>query len=157
MKRLTDRPYSLGVKPWRFVLGFATWVTLVVAALLFVVVRFVSPWIKEGTLRYREGIVPAVSNELIYRVEARELPLLVDRWMEAGKPEGEALKEFMRGMRADLLETNRIIGVQGQMFSTKFALTNPNEILEVESFFITTNKVLIQIDKDGKAKLASEK
>ena len=139
MKRLTDRPYPLGVKRWRFILGFATWVTFVVAALLFVAIRFVSPWIKEG----------------IYQIEARELPLLVDRWTEAGKPEGEALKEFMRNRRAVLLETDQPIEIEGQVYRTKFALTDPNEILEVQSFFITTSKVLIQIDKDGNAKLVT--
>jgi hypothetical protein len=128
----------------------------VVAAFLFVIVRFVSPWVREGTLnRYREGIVPAVSNEQICRAEARELPLLVDRWMEAGKPEGEALKEFMTGRREDLLETNQLIEIQGQFYRTKFTLTNPNEILGVQSFFITTNQVLIEVDKDGKAKLVT--
>ena len=131
----------MGVNRWRFILGFAVWVTFVLAALLFVANRFVSPWIKEG----------------IYRVEARELPLLVDRWIEAGKPEGEALKEFMRNRRAVLLETDQLIEIEGQVYRTKFALTDPNEILEVQSFFITTNKVLIQIDKDGRAKLATEK
>jgi hypothetical protein len=63
----------------------------------------------------------------------------------------------MRNRRAVLLETDQLIEIEGQVYRTKFALTDPNEILEVQSFFITTNKVLIQIDKDGKAKLKTEK
>jgi hypothetical protein len=93
----------------------------------------------------------------MYRAEAMQLFALLDRWSEAGKPEGAALSEFMRGRRQDLIATNQTVRIDAKMYVTQFALTNPNGTAGVAAFLITTNRQLIAIEKDGSARLASLK
>lgn len=62
----------------------------------------------------------------VYRAEAVQLYALLDRWLEAGQPEGVALTEFMQGRRPDLIVTNRTLEIDRKTYVTYFALTNPN-------------------------------
>jgi hypothetical protein len=103
-----------------------------------------------GTLLYVRKLV----IQSVYRAEAIQLPLLVDRWIEAGRPEGDVLKEFMRGRRDDIVVTNRILKIGGSNYLTRFSLTNPNINAGVSAFLITTNGILIMIDKNGRAQVA---
>jgi hypothetical protein len=91
----------------------------------------------------------------LYRAEAIELYALLDRWSEAGNPEGDTLTAFMRGRRQDLIATNGTVMIDEKTYFTRFALTKPNPNAGVAAFLITTNRQLIAIDKKGRARLAS--
>jgi len=81
-----------------------------------------------------------------------ELRATFDRWIEAGRPSGEALSKFMRGRRSDLVVNTQIFLVKGTNYSAQFALTNQmsgNEGLLV----ITTNKILLQVGASGSANI----
>jgi hypothetical protein len=103
-----------------------------------------------GALLYLRQLV----IQSVFRAEAIQLPLLLDRWIEAGRPEGDELKEFMRGRREDIVVTNRLVNVGGSNYSTRFSLTNPNSNAGVSEFLITTNGILIMINKNGRAQEA---
>jgi hypothetical protein len=94
-----------------------------------------------------------VSNS-VYHAEAIQLPQFLDRWVEVGRPEGEALNQFMKGRRTDLVATNRVVRVGETDYATQFSLSTPNSHTGVETFLITTNRLLISIDKKGRAQLA---
>jgi len=77
----------------------------------------------------------------------------VQRWVEAGKPNGEKLTEFMRG-RSDFVVSNRVFGIGGTNYATLFAVTKPRSHRDA-TLFVTTNKVLIWLDSSGNAKIFS--
>jgi hypothetical protein len=85
------------------------------------------------------------SRQSLNRADEFELSSGLERWIEAGSPQGESLSEFMRGRRRDFVFTNRVFNIFGTNCSTIFALTN-SKSGHVGTLFITTNKDLIWLD-----------
>ncbi|SRR6266496_332263 len=85
-----------------------------------------------------------------------ELRATYDRWMEAGRPQGDKLSEFMHGRRADLVVSNRSLTVNGTNYVTQFALTQSKSGW-AGTLFVTTNRVLIWLDSADRPKLVSPK
>jgi hypothetical protein len=88
------------------------------------------------------------------RADGFELTQRLKRWVEAGKPEGEKLAEFMQGRRADVVATNRVFSIGGTNFVTQFAATKPKSG-RAGTLFVTTNEVLIWLDSSGRTELFS--
>jgi len=82
-----------------------------------------------------------------------ELTQTLKRWVEAGRPEGQTLTEFMRGRRPDLVVSNRLFVIGQTNLVTQFALTNPYG--RTGTLFVTSNEVLIWMDPSGKTELVS--
>src|SRR5438445_10649611 len=59
------------------------------------------------------------------RADGFELTQRLKRWVEAGKPEGEKLTEFMQGRRPDIVVSNKLFAIGGTNFVTQSALTKP--------------------------------
>jgi hypothetical protein len=56
------------------------------------------------------------------RADQLELAATYDRWIEAGRPEGEKLAKFMNGRNQYLTATNCSFIINGTNFTTQFAL-----------------------------------
>jgi hypothetical protein len=98
-------------------------------------------------------LVGTVRNS-VYRAEAAKVRAYLYYWVEAGRPEGDALNEFMQRRRDGVIVTNRVLTIGGTNYSTLFAFPNPNGNSGVGGV-ITTNGVLMTIDKEGRALMAS--
>lgn len=88
----------------------------------------------------------------LHQADIIELTLTLKRWVEAGQPEGEALAEFMRGRRQDLVVSNRSFMIEGTNYLTQFAVTQPKS-RRPGTLFVTTNEVLIWLAPNGQSKL----
>jgi hypothetical protein len=99
-------------------------------------------------------LVGMVRNS-VYRAEAAKVRAYLYYWVEAGRPEGEALKQFMQRGSDGVITTNRVLSIGGTNYFTLFSLPNPNGNAGVEAFYVTTNSILISIDKNGRAQIAS--
>jgi hypothetical protein len=88
------------------------------------------------------------------RADAFELTQHLNRWIEAKRPEGEKLVEFMKGRRQDLVVTNRAFVIGGTNLVTQFAVTKLKSG-RPGAFFVTTNEVLIRVDSSDRAELFS--
>jgi hypothetical protein len=88
------------------------------------------------------------------RADQLELGATYDRWLEAGRPEGEKLAEFMKGRRSDLTVSNRSFSIGGTNFATQFALTQ-SKAGWAGTLFVTTNRAMIWVDASGQPKLVS--
>jgi hypothetical protein len=77
-----------------------------------------------------------------------ELRATYDRWIEAGRPEGSSLADFMKGRNRDLVVCSKLFAVDTTNYVGQFALTNlalgKNGML-----VITTNKVLLWVNTSG--------
>lgn len=93
-------------------------------------------------------------NHSLNRADGFELTQSLKRWIEAGKPEGEKLTEFMRGRRADLVVSNRVFGIGGTNYVTQFAVTKPKS-QKAATIFVTTNEVLIWLDSSDNVEIFS--
>jgi hypothetical protein len=91
----------------------------------------------------------------LQRADEVELTQTLRRWMEEGRPEGEALTEFMQGRRQDLVVSNRTFTVRGTNYKTQFAVTTPKS-QRLGTLFITTNEALIWCSPSGQLKLSKE-
>jgi len=73
---------------------------------------------------------------------------MLQRWVEAGKPEGENLTKFMQGRRSGLIVSNQTFEIGATNHFTQFAVigvrTHGNATL-----FVTTNQVLIWLNRSG--------
>jgi hypothetical protein len=72
-------------------------------------------------------------------------------WVRAGKPEGTALSEFMQDYPPEtghLFLSNRSFTIGGTNLTTMFAITRYGPTV-----FITTNGILIVLDKTGAPKI----
>lgn len=91
----------------------------------------------------------------LHRADGIELTQTLKRWVEAGRPEGETLTEFMRGRRQDLVVSNRSFTIGGTNYGTQFAVTKPKS-QRPGTLFVTTNEVLIWLAPTGQAELATQ-
>lgn len=82
------------------------------------------------------------------KADQLELGATYDRWVEAGRPEGEKLGEFMKGRRPDLTFSNRSFTIVGTNFKTQFAFTRSKSGW-AGTIFVTTNRVLIWLGTSG--------
>lgn len=88
----------------------------------------------------------------LHQADIIELTQTLKRWVEAGRPEGEALTEFMRGRRRDLVVSNRSFTIGGTNYLTLLAVTQPKS-QRPGTLFVTTNEVLIWLAPDGQSQL----
>jgi len=86
------------------------------------------------------------------KADQLELGATYDRWVEAGRPEGERLAEFMKGRNQYLVVTNRSFIIGGTNFATQFAFTQSKSGW-AGTLFVTTNRVLIWLDSSGSPEL----
>jgi len=93
-------------------------------------------------------------NYSLDRADGFELTQSLKRWIEAGRPEGEKLTEFMQGRRADIVVSNRVFGIGGTNYVTQFAVTKPKSH-KAATIFVTTNEVLTWLDSSGNVKIFS--
>lgn len=91
-------------------------------------------------------------TQSLHRADIVELTQTLKRWIEAGRPEGKALSDFMHGRRPDLVVSNRLVTIEGTNFATQFALTTPKS-QRPGTLFVTTNEVLIWVRSTGEAEL----
>lgn len=92
----------------------------------------------------------------LHRADIFELTQTFKRWVEAGRPEGDALTEFMRGRRQDLVVSNRSFTIEGTNYLAQFAVTQPKS-QRPGTLFVTTNEVLIWLDRNGRSELVLRK
>lgn len=88
----------------------------------------------------------------LHRADIFELTGILRAWVKAGQPEGEALMEFLRGCREDIIVSNRLFTIEGINHVTQFAVTRPKS-RRSGTLFITTNEVLIWLAPNGQSKL----
>ena len=93
-------------------------------------------------------------NHSLDRFDGFGLTQIRQRWVEAGKPEGDKLTEFMQGRHADLVVSNRVFGIGGTNYVTQFAVTKPKS-QRAATLFVTTNEVLIWLDSSGNVEIFS--
>lgn len=86
------------------------------------------------------------------RADQLELGATFDRWVEAGRPDGEKLAEFMKGRNQHLIVTNRSFTIGGTNFTTQFALKQ-NRSGWAGTLFVTTNRAMIWLDASGQPRL----
>lgn len=94
-------------------------------------------------------------NHSLDRFDGVGLTQTVQRWVEAGKPEGKKLAEFMQG-RSDFVVSNQVLSIGGTNYATQFAVTKPRSHRDA-TLFVTTNKVLIWLDTSGDVEIFSMK
>ena len=87
-------------------------------------------------------------NRSLDRADAIELKLYFQRWLEAGRPQGDNLKKFLHGRRPDILNTNISIFVDGVEYKTEFAVTKPKSG-SLRTLFVTTSTNFIWLNKSG--------
>jgi hypothetical protein len=97
----------------------------------------------------------SAKNHSLDRVDGVGLTETVQRWVEAGKPEGDKLSEFMQD-RNDFVVSNRVFDIGGTNYTTLFAVTNPRSHRDA-TLFVTTNKVLIWLESSGNVGIFSMK
>jgi hypothetical protein len=86
-----------------------------------------------------------VEDETLVKADEIELGATYDRWVEAGRPEGERLAEFMKGRRSDLIIVSRSFIIEGTNFGTQFGLMQPKS-RRIGTLYVTTNRVFISMD-----------
>jgi hypothetical protein len=96
-----------------------------------------------------------LQEKSLARADQLELGATYDRWVEAGRPEGDNLIEFMKGRRPDLTASNFSFAINGVNFATQFALTQSKSGWR-GTLFVTTNRVLIWLDSSGQPKLVGK-
>jgi len=110
-------------------------------ALIFAVVYVIAALFQDNGLR---------------RVDGLELILRVQRWKDAGSPQGDGLTRFMAPRDSSIVESNRSFVIDGTNYSTLFARTNVKHHVN-GALFVTTNEVLIFLYPSGEHTLLSDK
>jgi hypothetical protein len=94
-------------------------------------------------------------DQSLDRVDGVGLTQLVQRWIEAGKPEGEKLTEFMQARIGDpIVVSNRAFEIGGTNYVTQFAAVKLRSNRDA-TLFVTTNKVLIWLHASGRVEIYS--
>jgi hypothetical protein len=88
----------------------------------------------------------------LMKADQLELCEIYDRWVEAGRPQGDALFEFLHGRRKDLIATNRYMTIGISNYVTQFGLTQSMSGW-AGTLFVTTNRALIWSDASGSMRL----
>jgi hypothetical protein len=70
-----------------------------------------------------------------------------EHWTEAGRPQGEALSNFMYGRNYVLVNT-QVLEIQGVLYQGQFEHRNPRSGPEAR-LLITTNGILVCVKPDG--------
>jgi hypothetical protein len=96
------------------------------------------------------------SKESSYdRYNGYMLASLYERWIEAGKPEGQLLAEFMQKQPSETAVSNRVFLIGGTNFVTQFALTKPKGTRS-RVLFVTQDGALIRVNSSGRIELFSK-
>ncbi|MEO6034814.1 MAG: hypothetical protein ABIQ35_06140 [Verrucomicrobiota bacterium] len=99
-------------------------------------------------------VLGILENRSLERADYLYLGATYERWREAGQPDGDKLKDFLQGRRADLIFYNQTFVLHGTNYLGEFAFTKPWKS-DSGYLVITTNKILLWSGGDGKARLAS--
>lgn len=99
------------------------------------------------------GLLSYLQKRSLRIAEQAELMATYDRWIEAGRPYGNALGVFMTDRGKYFLVDTQQFDISGKSHFGILARTN----LVSESrgrYVITTNRVVLWVDNDGRARLA---
>jgi hypothetical protein len=70
-----------------------------------------------------------------------------EHWTEAGRPQGEALSNYMRG-RYNMLVNTQVFEIQGVLYQGQFEYLHPRSG-PVDRLLITTNGILVCVKPNG--------
>lgn len=99
------------------------------------------------------GLLSQQQRRSLRVAEQAGLLATFDRWVEAGRPNGEALEAFMNGRRVDFLVDTQRFEVSGMSYVGILARTNL--VSEHRGrFVVTTNRVVLWVDTDGSVEIA---
>jgi hypothetical protein len=99
------------------------------------------------------GLLMFLQSRSLRAAEQAQLLATFERWGEAGRPYGKSLEVFMEGRGRDFLVDTQRFEVSGTAYFGILARTN---LVSKESgrFVVTTNRVLLYVDKNGNVSVA---